>query len=169
MDSKGPPCKSHTCRYGRFGSHSSSPSRRGIMGDLRCCKELLCFFVFFGFFFFFKSLTVLISTDSALALVNRKVKTWPERRVGALRFRYSKRTVRDFSGTMRRSRVRSYSFLMAKKENGFSEIHISEDQLCPFLWPRFFFFFITEPNIFFFLLSLALLVFFSSKLISQPR
>lgn len=68
--------------------------------------------------FFFLQVFDCIDThysDSALALVNRKVKTWPERRVGALRFRYSKRTVRDFSEMMRRSGVRSYSFWQAKK------------------------------------------------------
>lgn len=53
---------------------------------------------FFECFFLFKSLTLLMSTnsDSALALVHRKVKTWPKRRATALHFRYSKRTVCDF-------------------------------------------------------------------------
>lgn len=72
--------------------HANHLLTEGLLENCDIANKVLLFC------FFFKSLTVLISTDSdsALALVNRKVKTWPERRVGALHFRYSKRTVRDF-------------------------------------------------------------------------
>lgn len=76
------------CHIGRFGSHSYS-----VSFYQRDYGEIV---MVWTKSWFFKSLTVLISTDSALALVNRGVKTWPKWRVGALRFRYSKRTVREF-------------------------------------------------------------------------
>lgn len=94
---------------------------RGIMGALKCCQPSVVFP-------FSSRLTVLMSTDSdsALALVNRKVKTWPERRVKALRFGYSKRTVCDFFSFLKRwgqAEWRATVFWWQK--NGFSEIHIS--------------------------------------------
>lgn len=55
---------------------------------------------------------------------------------------------------MRRSRVRSYSFLMAKEMDSVRYISVYRDKLCPSSELNFF---IVKSDIFLFLLSLTLL------------